>query len=377
MNGERVNRNLKCLLLVPRMGGGGAERVLATLANELSQRGYDIVILTLTSNESFYQLDPKVKIIGAGYKINRSNKLYAFLNIAGYGVKSLFFVKNYIKEWKPDIILSFLTHTNIIALMAHLFNPRIPLIISERTEPKVRKLPLRMVTKYLYPTANCIVCQSKKVTEFFPKYANKKMRVIPNPINLGCIVRDDPIVRRKAIIGVGRLFPEKNFSLLIESFNDLKDEFPEHVLEIYGDGYLRNELQEKINLLGLRNRAFLMGLKKDVMKYVYDAELFVMPSNYEGFPNALVEAMSSGVPVISTDFSTGIARELIKEENGILVPVDDKEHMRNAIRRILSDNNLRNSMSRKNREILDVLSADKIVDMWIHIFDELLMENKV
>lgn len=321
-NGKDIKK--KILMFIPSMGSGGAERVIATLANELTIRDYKITILTLTSSESFYPLKTKVNIESAGYTINRKNKLIKNIDMLYYGLKSLVFFRRYILKNQPDIILSFLTHTNIISLIHHIFNNRIPLIISERADPKERSLMIRIITKYLYQFADVLVCQGSKVTKFFPKKMQHKIKIIPNPIDKNSIVSEVPTKRRKAIVGIGRLFPQKNFSLLIESFYKIKDEFPEYVLEIYGEGYLREELQEKINRLKLNNRVFLMGKKRNVMKFVYDAELFVLSSDFEGFPNALIEAMANGLPVISTDFSTGIARELINNENGIVVPVGDK-----------------------------------------------------
>lgn len=366
-NGKDIKK--KILMFIPSMGSGGAERVIATLANELTIRDYKITILTLTSSESFYPLKTKVNIESAGYTINRKNKLIKNIDMLYYGLKSLVFFRRYILKNQPDIILSFLTHTNIISLIHHIFNNRIPLIISERADPKERSLMIRIITKYLYQFADVLVCQGSKVTKFFPKKMQHKIKIIPNPIDKNSIVSEVPTKRRKAIVGIGRLFPQKNFSLLIESFYKIKDEFPEYVLEIYGEGYLREELQEKINRLKLNNRVFLMGKKRNVMKFVYDAELFVLSSDFEGFPNALIEAMANGLPVISTDFSTGIARELINNENGIVVPVGDKEKMAKAISTILTDRKLREKMGNKNREIINLLSTDKIIDLWIDLFN--------
>lgn len=362
---------VKCLFVIPRMGNGGAERVLATLANELTKQDYEIKIITLTSDESFYKLEDGVEIIGAGYEISK-NKLIRNLDMFNNGVRSLFYINRNIKEWQPQIVISFLTHTNILSLIIKFFHPKMKLIISERCEPWVRNFPTRIITKYFYPFSDVIVCQSKMVSEFFPRHAKGKIRVIQNPINMESISNEIIAVRRKTIIGVGRLFEQKNFSLLIDCFNDIKDDFPEHKLEIYGEGHLRDKLQQQINDLELADRAFLMGVKSNVMKYVSDAELYVMSSNFEGFPNALVEAMASGMPVISTDFSTGVARELIKEDNGIIIPVGDRNSMTQAMRKILSNTELRKTMSSENKKIKKDLSTEVIVKKWVETFREII-----
>lgn len=371
MDKARKNKTTRILMMIPSMGSGGAERVFATLANELSIRGYEINIITLTSSVCFYRLLPDVKIISAGYEINRKNKLTTFYSMSINGIRSLNFIRKQIKKCNPDIILSFLTHTNILALITHIFNRNLPIIISERNDPRQRNIIVQLITKYSYPLADYLVCQSEKVVEFFPKKTQKNIKIIPNPINLDSIVLHSPEKRRKAIVAIGRLFPQKNFSLLINSFNDIKEEFPNYTLEIFGEGFLREKLQKQIDELNLNNRVFLMGVKKNVMEYVYDAELFVMSSNFEGFPNALVEAMASGLPVISTNFSTGVAKELIKEENGLVVPVGDQKELSNAIRKILSDKMLRKKMSSNNRKIINMLSTKKIIEKWIQLFEEI------
>jgi GalNAc-alpha-(1->4)-GalNAc-alpha-(1->3)-diNAcBac-PP-undecaprenol alpha-1,4-N-acetyl-D-galactosaminyltransferase len=365
---ENVCCKNKYLFIIPRMGNGGAERVMATLANELSNRDNEVLILSLTTNESFYDLNDSVQIIGAGYEVSRKNKIIRSINMIVNGIKGLFYIRRTIKEWNPNTVVSFLTHTNILSLITKIFYPGMKLIVSERCDPWERSLPIRVITKYLYPLADGIVCQSEVVSEFFPKYSRNKIRVIKNPINVESISNRNFTEKRKAIISVGRLFEQKNFALLIDSFNDIKDEFPEHILEIYGEGHLREQLQNQIKNLGLVNRVFLKGVKNNVMKFVSDSEIFVMSSNYEGFPNALIEAMASGMPVVSTDFSTGVARDLIKKDNGIVVPVGDRDSMRKAIRTILSDKELQKRMSVENRKIKNTLSVEMVLNNWIELF---------
>lgn len=130
---------------------------------------------------------------------------------------------------------------------------------------------------------------------------------------------------------------------------------------------MRETLQQKIDNLELEDKIELMGVKKNVMRYVADAKLFVMSSNYEGFPNALVEAMASGLPVISTDFSTGVAREIVKKENGLVVSVNDRKALNNAIKTLLSDDKKREQMRKNNLYIREKLSVKKVTDKWEEI----------
>lgn len=363
--------NKKILFFIPRMGNGGAERVMATLANELVERDYEVLILTLTTDESFYKLKKKVKIIGANYQINKENKLKRWFDMFSNGCKSLIFFYKIVRSWRPDVTVSFLTHTNIISLLVKLIIPKLKLIVSERAEPRERGQITQFVTKKLYPKANVIVCQSELVSKFFLETKDANIRVIENPVNEEAIPETLPNVRRKVIVGIGRLFPQKNFDLLIDSFNEISKDFPEYKLEIYGEGFLREKLQNKIDSYGISERVTLMGVKHNVMKTACDSELFVLSSDFEGFPNALVEAMASGLPVISTDFSTGVARDLIGQENGIIVPVRDQFALTKAMRTILSNYKLRVKMGKNNRKLKDQLSIDKILSKWVNIFEEI------
>lgn len=359
----------RVMLVIPRMTNGGAERVMATLANELAKRNYKVRIITLTSEESFYKLSSDVEIIGANYEFNKKSFLKRNIDLVINGLKSIPYLYIQIKKWQPEIMISFLTHTIILSILMKVFFSEMQLIVSERNEPRRRSWPTRFITKYVYTLADDIVCQSREVATFFPEYAQSKIKIIENPINEEALPDVFPERRKKVIVGVGRLFEQKNFSLLIDSFSDLTQVFPEYKLEIYGEGPLRETLQQKIDNLGLEDKIMLMGVKKNVMKYVADAELFVMSSNYEGFPNALVEAMASGLPVISTDFSTGVAREIIKKENGLIVPVNDRAALSAAIKDILTEDKMREKMGKENQKIRENLSVKKITDKWVEIFN--------
>lgn len=369
-------KNKKLMLFIPRMGNGGAERVMATIANYFVKQNNEVVLVTLTNTESFYELDERVTIVGANYQINKSNKAIRTINLLTNGFKSFFYFKKQVKLWKPDFVISFLTHTNLIASVTKLFNRNMNLIVSERAEPKERGTITRIATKYLYGKADFIVCQSNKVTKFFDWTEDEKLVVIENPLNLESLPMDKPEIRQKKIVGVGRLFEQKNFSLLIDSFSDIENKFPEYILEIYGEGHLRNTLQNQIEQLSLQHKIHLKGVKKNVMKEIYDSELFVMSSNFEGFPNALVEAMASGLPVISTDFSTGVARDLISKDNGIVVPVKDRKSLSKAMENVLSDSVDRKKMSNNNWELRDKLSPQVVMSKWKKIIDDESLAKK-
>lgn len=363
-------KNKRIMLFIPRMGNGGAERVMATIANYFVNKNIEIVLVTLTDPESFYELDKRIEIVSANYKIEKSSKLKRTFDITINGIKSLIFFKKQVDNWKPDYVISFLTHTNLISSIVKLFNNNFNLIVSERAEPNERGTLTKLATKYLYGKANYIVCQSEKVKKFFSYTDKEKLIVIENPLNIDSLPTSISKNRQPKIVGVGRLFEQKNFELLINSFSDIESKFPNYTLDIYGEGPLRDSLQQQINNLNLQHKVFLKGIRKNVMKEIFEYELFVMSSNFEGFPNALIEAMASGLPVISTDFSTGVARDLIDTDNGIIVPVKDRKALSTAIEIILSDDESRITMSNNNWKLRNELAPDIIMSKWENIIKE-------
>ncbi len=350
------------------MCGGGAERVMATIANNLC-REHEVHIVTMTDAESFYALDERVKITGLGQNVNRKNKITLLFTKAMGGIKIFFSLKRKIKKEKPDVVLSFLEAANIMALLLKMFGRRFRLVVSERCDPNERGFGNRFFEKHFYHKADVIVCQSKKVMEFFKEKHRKKMVVIPNPIAASAIPERFEGKRRHTVVGVGRLFNQKNFEMLISAFASLPERFSDYTLEIYGGGPLEGKLQSLIDEKGLSERAKLMGVKKNVMHYISDVVLYVMSSNYEGFPNALAEAMATGLPVISTDFSTGVAGDIVKAENGIVIPVRDEKALALAMEKMLSEEEKWEQMSIENRKLLDTLSENNVMEMWVQVLN--------
>lgn len=356
----------RCLLLIPRMGNGGAERVLATIANNLCEK-YDVCIVTLTDSKSFYKLNDDVDIVGLGQKINRKNKFALIMSTVVGGINSFFKLIQIIKQWKPDVILSFLQSTNAIAILLKFVGVKSRLVVSERCDPTVRSLLNRWFEYHFYRYADAIVCQSSNAASYFDVETQKKVSIIPNMISADAIPPRFEGERRKCVVGIGRLDKQKNFSLLINAFAKLPKSFSDYTLEIYGGGDQELILKTQIAQYNMCDRIFLKGIKPNVMFYVSDVALYVMSSDFEGFPNALLEAMATGLPVISTDFSTGVARDLIHKENGKIIPVADEVALIEAMIEILSDANKREAMSCENRKLLDEFSEEKIVLKWENV----------
>ncbi len=354
---------MKCIFVVPRMGGGGAERVVSLLANALVNKGNDVTVYTLVGGESFYALDRKISYESIGVSVDRKNALTAILSKLKFFPKSYFALRKKLKSKKYDIVVSMLPECDILVGLCKLFGLKFKHICSERNDPNSRGKLYMSVLKFIYKKADVFVCQGKRVYDYYKNVPEKTKKIISNPVDGDKLPLRAEIITKR-IVSVGRLDSQKNFPLLIKSFAALGEQFSEYRLDIYGEGPERETLQKLIESFNLQERISLCGAKKNVQQLISDAEIFVMSSDYEGFPNALLEAMSIGLPVISTDFPTGIAAELIGKENGILVPVGDKDEMTAAIIELLSDKERRAQMGANNREMCKKFYIPNIIAEW-------------
>lgn len=351
----------KIFFFIPRMGGGGAERVVANLANKFVSDGNEVTIYTPTDTNSFYELDNRINFESANLRISKRAGIRQILMVIN-GIKLYFKFEKKVRGMNPDDVISFLTETNLIALFHKHKNYR--LIVSERNDPSRFNRCFQKFLKKAYARSDVLVCQSSIVASFF---GTDNAVVIPNPINVSELPFPYEGEKNKEIVAVGRLMKQKNFHLLITVFSKIHKDFPEFVLRIFGEGVLRGELQNLINSLGISEWVFLEGSKKDVIDEYKKASLFVMSSNYEGYPNALVEAMAMGLPVICTDFASGTAKELIGKKNGLLVPCNNAKEMEIALRKMLSDTVSLSKMGLENRKVREDLDINKVIEKWYAI----------
>ncbi len=364
----------KIMFVLPRMNGGGAERVVSILANHFSEY-YDVTLLVLVSKESFYPLDERVKFISADFKVNRTNKFFRAMSLAFNFLRSVCFVRSAVSEDNPDIVFSILEEADIVTYLAMLGNKKAARICSERNDPTKRSKLMQFILRRIYDGCDMLVCQSAKVADYYENVPKEKKVVVPNPVDFSRYPERVPEGDKKCIVGVGRLRDQKNFRLLIDGFALISDRYENVNLVIYGEGSQREELERRISELGLEGRVELPGASRQVLMDIRDATVFVMSSDYEGFPNALVEAIAVGVPVISTDFSTGIARDIIKEDVGIVIPCGDKNALANALETLLSQPEKRRYIRENGYKSVVKFETDKVVEMWDELFASLEMSG--
>lgn len=333
---------------------GGAERVISILTRRFAEMGSDITILLYYDDEPFYEIAPDVKLVS----VMRETKSRSYLT-------NLMWIRRFFRE-RADVVVSFLAPFNMLAAVANLGN-RVPLIVADRNDP--RHIPsnpvIRAARNVLYHFAQGVTVQTTHNQAYFSAAIQKKSKVIFNPIDLGekagMALRSE---KKKTIVSMGRLMPQKNQQMLLEAFARLHPEFPEYQLIIYGEGPRREELLEKAKELGVSGHFSLPGNLKDVHDRIADASCFVLCSHYEGMPNALIEAMCLGLPVVSTDVSG--ASDLIRNgENGLIVPCSDADALTEAIRRMIGDPAFAENCARSAVAVNQMLDAERICAEWI------------
>ena len=352
-------------------GAGGAERQIILLSNQLAKRGHEVILLVLAENLTSYEIDPNVLVV------DLSDVEAGVRSSFGKIIKRLIAFRKYIKEEKPDVIINYNLQSAYFC-MTLCKKERGKVIYSERGDPYDAEYSglLGLIRDYTVKHMDGLVFQTEGARDFFSDDVKQKSIVIHNSVNIPQDKYPIPAVREKRIVNVGRLHRQKNQKLLIDAFAKISDSFPGYKLEIYGDGELHDELQRQINDLGLKDMIVFYPSRKDLWNCIYNASLFVLTSDYEGMPNALMEAMALGLPCISTDCRPGGARSLIEDgENGFIVPVRNVDALTEAISHCLSKEEIREKIAVNARKIMETHSEKVLFDKWDK-FIKLTTRNK-
>lgn len=351
----------KYLLYIDMMGRGGAQRVFANLIQHMIDSDIEVILVNdfeLATNEAQYTVDKNVK----RYYLRKTLNGNPILK----NIERIIQLRRIIKRENPDIVLSFLGRPNKRMLLATI-GLKTKKIVSVRNDPD-REYAVRGFSKWcarnLFRLADGCVFQTVGAAAYFPKSVRGKSTIILNPVDRSFFYA----VRSECphnIVTVGRMEPQKNQKLLIEVFAEIADEFPEENLIIYGEGELRTELEKLCDDLHVENRVKMPGNVSNVEERLADAKVFVLPSDYEGLPNALMEAMTVGVACISTDCPCGGPKLLIRtEHNGILVPVGDKKNMAIALRNLLNDSKKQKRIGVNAKKSAEEFKTDVILSQW-------------
>jgi len=366
------------------MGSGGAERVATNLANAWAERGDQITLVATYSKkgECFYSLSKNIELHYLADLVDNENRK-DFLQ----QINRLLALRRLIKTIQPDVVLSFLSNVNIAALIATRWT-KYPVIVSERAYPPM--IPLgtfyEKLRGWIYPYAASIVMQTSMgkqwVVDNFPL---GRSAVIPNSVVYPLVAFEPKLPvesviseDRKVLLAVGRLDEQKGFDYLLLAFAKLAKEHQDWDLVILGEGPIRQSLISQIRTLELESRVHLPGRAGNVGDWYQRADLYVMSSRFEGFPNTLLEAMAHGCAVVSYDCDTG-PRDIIRhEENGLLVnPMGDIPALALALDRLMKNDAARQEMGQKAIEVRVDYSLENIIKMWDKLFDTTIKEAQI
>jgi glycosyltransferase involved in cell wall biosynthesis len=364
---------MRITLVISSLERGGAERIMSLLASAWAQAGKDVTLLTLDSSEIAYPLHPAVKIHNLRPPARKAGRWIQALSRKILRVPSL---RKAIRESCPDLVISFMDRPNILTLIATRFL-KVPVIISERTNPSVHKIGpvLSGLRALLYPLAQATVCQTSAAAAWFQSKMRIKTSLIPNPLVQPLKATHDVATAREdgphILLAVGRLHAYKGFDLLLRAFALVFEKHPQWVLRIVGDGPQRLELQRMATALGLAERVQFIGSVNDPGSEFREADLFVLSSRFEGFPNALCEAMAAGLPVVSFDCPWGPSEIIHNGLDGILVPPADVNALGAVLSRLMADPAERARLAERAPEIMARLDLSKILLLWEALFREL------
>lgn len=316
----------RVMFLSPKIAGGGAERVVSILCSSLVSLGYHVDLVLYERKKNEYPISKDVNIHLLPKNEMKKSKLI-------YLSKKLFLLRKIIKDCEPDILIPFLPyqveHTYLASRGLH-----IPMVVTVRNNPRFDTDSDRQRKRrdLIAAKVEGVFLQTASQLDYFDKRIKEKCFIVPNPIS-------DEILRQdyeyhceiKKIVTIGRLEEQKNHALLIKAFANVCKKFSGLKLDIYGEGSIRESLQNVICDMKLNDSITLCGKTSNVSETLSQYDLFVMSSDYEGMPNALMEAMGVGIPCISTDCPTGPEELLNNGEYGVLVPMKDQNAMENAL----------------------------------------------
>ena len=346
---------MKILFVVSSLGMGGEQKVVTLLSNKMSQLGHEITIQTLVNSKAEFKLNSSVQILDA---IDNSGD-------AGFkNMSRIFKLRRLMKAQKPDVVIAFAVIPGILCSFAGINTAKV--IVCERNDPDIYSKIYKAARRIAYPFAAGAVFQTRDAKAYFADWLKCPSVVIENPLDIKALPEQSSGKRRKEIVAGGRLMPQKNFQLLINSFAEISSRYPEYKLAIYGNGPAYDKLNDLIKEKNLEQQAALKPAVADFPREIKDAEIFVLPSNHEGFPNILAEAMAVGLPVIATDCPVGGPREMINNgENGLLIGVGDEEALKAALIKYLDDPLLRAGCACNAYSVRERLEVSNITNKWL------------
>jgi GalNAc-alpha-(1->4)-GalNAc-alpha-(1->3)-diNAcBac-PP-undecaprenol alpha-1,4-N-acetyl-D-galactosaminyltransferase len=385
--------------VISHIGPGGAQRVVTNAVKILAERGLDPHLIVFTERADAYPIDPRVTTHVWLRRRNNDDRLGldggneddvlvapvpaqvprrarslrqmvpSSLAFSFELVRISAWLRRTIRDIEPDAVLSFLTQTNIITVLATR-GLGTHTVISERNDPRLQRHRPRVeyLRRVVYRWADVVTANSKgalaTLEAFVPK---EKLAYLPNP--LGVMSEGDAVaLPARTVITVGRLVEQKGLDVLLAAWSKASHALPGWRLAIVGSGPLEDELKARARSLGIEDSVDWLGHVADPFPLLRGSDFFVLTSRFEGTPNALLEAMACGLPAVVSDASPGPS-ELVgsKEDAGLIVPVEDEAATAQAIIRLGRDENLRSRLGQAARERVRTHDAAHALEVWLQL----------
>lgn len=351
--------------LINSLGKGGAERVVLNLAQHFYRQGYEVLLVTSRRMPNEYAVGFPAKRRMLEEEAARAAK--GRLSRIPARILAL---RRIWREEKPQVIVSFIGKLNLYAMLSSR-GLSIPVFLSVRSDP-AREYPSALQYRLacmLFCRAGGVAFQTREAMEYFPPKVRARARVLGNPLDVHFLKARYEGERRDEIVMAGRLDANKNHAMAIRAFARLCQDFPEEKLVIYGAGVEGSDTEPELRRLtaelGVSGQVVFAGVRENLYECMERSRIFVLASFYEGMPNALLEAMALGLCVIATDCPCYGPRAVIEDgKNGLLIPVGDEEALTEALRKVLENPALAETLGKNAGRIQKRLEPERVCGEW-------------
>jgi len=350
---------MKICFFISSMNVGGAERQASALCNHWAGQGHDVLLVIHRGGASHYPLHPSIR-----QRV-----------IPATGLGALAHIRSLVRDERPGVAISFINTMNVKLVLALLWTG-VPVVISERSVlsslslagGRLRAGIFALLRRVFYPFARALVVQSRMVADEARKLRlSRNVQVISNasfPAPVSNLVRDG-----KTVLAVGRLGPEKGHDVLVRAFALVAAQYPGWRVKIVGTGPCSAMLKDLARRLGVQDRVDFAPVMRDIWPAYQAAEIFVLPSRLEGFPNVLVEAMRAGCAVVISD-CPGAGTEIISDgQDGLVFRTDDAQGLAERLAELMADPRKRAAMGERARKSVTRYDPEVILPIWDRLIE--------
>jgi len=359
-------KNRKMLFVIHGVGYGGAGKMIVYVANAMADFGHEVILFSYDNNKCNYELNSKVTLVTN--IITSKNKYQKAL-------KSINEIRKKIIYYKPDIIISFLSDGNAYSYIASkLCKIKTPLVVCERGDPNNDNASFSKIMQLIFKNAEGAVFQTEGAQSYFKNSLGKRSVIIPNPVMKNNVVLEKFKNRRDEIVFPARFTNiQKCQDVMVKAFKSVNRKYPNMKLVFIGDGPDQEKIKNMVIEEKLERSVDFIGSIDNVLERIKLAKIFAITSDYEGIPNSLIEAMSIGMPVVSTNMSPGGAELLIENNiNGLLAPIGDSKAIAESIGYFIENPDRADEIGTKAKEIENRFSDERIRQLWNNYLDKVV-----